>query len=457
MKLYKGRIPDDPSPLMDRINRSLPFDIRLLPHDVATNRAWAGQLRALGVYSDEEYRAVCSCLEEILASYEAGAFEPLPDDEDVHTLVERLLTEALGATGARIHTGRSRNDQVVCDLRLYIAEQLTELMAALRRLLEVLKTCAERHADTLMAGTTHMQPALPITLGHFLLSLAFALVRDHERLADARDRVARSPLGAGAMAGSGFPVDRQQLATELGFSAVLPNSIDAVADRDFCQEPVGVCAVLAGHLSRYAEQFVIWANPAFGYLRFADQWSTGSSMMPQKRNPDAMELVRGKAARVIGAANTLLCLTKGLPLSYAKDLQEDKEPLFDALDNTFLVVRVFTEALASARFDREKLAAALGGDMLATDLADLLVSVGVPFRSAHERVARLVGELETEGRDLLSLSTDALRDRFPELSETSPRLDYATSVSRRTVAGGTSPASVEVQLAQLTAFLAVSH
>jgi len=453
MKLYKGRIPDDPSPLMDRINRSLPFDIRLLPWDVATNRAWAGQLLALGIYREDEYAAVCRRLDEILAMHEAGAFDPLPADEDVHTLVERLLTESLGATGARIHTGRSRNDQVVTDLRLYLADQLLQLMTALRRLIEVLKETAERHAATLMAGTTHLQPALPITLGHFLLSLAFALVRDHERLATARTRVARSPLGAGAMAGSGFPVDRAKLAAELGFAEELPNSIDAVADRDFCQEPVQACAILTSHLSRYAEQFIIWANPAFGYLRFADAWSTGSSMMPQKRNPDAMELVRGKASRVIGAANTLLCLTKGLPLTYAKDLQEDKEPLFDALDTSLLVVRVFSEALASAVFFPEKLAAGLRADMLATDLADLLVMTGVPFREAHERVAGLVSRLERGNRDLLCLTPAELQADFPEFGDAPPRLDYAASVARRAVAGGTAPAALSAQLRQLESFL----
>jgi len=420
MKLYKGRIPDDPSPLMDRINRSLPFDIRLLPWDVATNRAWAGQLLALGIYREDEYAAVCRRLDEILAMHEAGAFDPLPADEDVHTLVERLLTESLGATGARIHTGRSRNDQVVTDLRLYLADQLLQL---------------------------------PITLGHFLLSLAFALVRDHERLATARTRVARSPLGAGAMAGSGFPVDRAKLAAELGFAEELPNSIDAVADRDFCQEPVQACAILTSHLSRYAEQFIIWANPAFGYLRFADAWSTGSSMMPQKRNPDAMELVRGKASRVIGAANTLLCLTKGLPLTYAKDLQEDKEPLFDALDTSLLVVRVFSEALASAVFFPEKLAAGLRADMLATDLADLLVMTGVPFREAHERVAGLVSRLERGNRDLLCLTPAELQADFPEFGDAPPRLDYAASVARRAVAGGTAPAALSAQLRQLESFL----
>ncbi|MDJ0836869.1 MAG: argininosuccinate lyase [Acidobacteriota bacterium] len=449
MKLYKGRIPTDPSPLMDAINRSLPFDIRLLPYDVATNKAWAGELCRLGIFSQAEHTAVLERLDEITAAYEAGDFQPVPDDEDVHTLVERLLTEKLGPAGARIHTGRSRNDQVVCDLRLYTRDALDELIDAVRQLLRVLRDRAEEHAETLLAGTTHLQPALPITLGQFLLSLAFALVRDMERLLDARKRVNLCPLGSGAMAGSGFPVDRAALAEALQFEGVLENSIDAVADRDFCQEAAAACAILADHLSRYAEQFIIWANPAFGYMRFADEWSTGSSMMPQKRNPDAMELVRGKAARAQGAVTTLLSLTKGVPLTYAKDFQEDKEPLFDTLDNLTLSVRVMKEAAASAVFFPEKLAAMLSDDMLATDLADHLARAGVPFREAHERVGALVSDLEAEKRTLLQVEDSELSARFPELGPNPPKLDFAASVAQRAVRGGTAPSSVREQIRRL--------
>jgi len=453
MKLYKGRIPGDPAPLMDAINRSLPFDIRLLPQDAAVNRAWAAELCRLGVLDQAELEGIQAALTEILAAFEAGAFEPPPADEDVHTLVERLLTERLGATGAKIHTGRSRNDQVATDLRLYAVSQIEALLAAVRSAVQALRDQAADHAETLMAGSTHLQPALPITLGHFLLSAAFALVRDHERLVDARRRANRCPLGSGAMAGSGFPVDREALAIALGFDEVLPNSVDAVSDRDFCLEIASACSVLAGHLSRYAEQFVIWANPAFGYVRFADAWSTGSSMMPQKRNPDAMELIRGKAARAIGAATTLHSLMKGLPLTYAKDLQEDKEPLFDGLDNALLSTRVFAEAVASARFFPENMARALSADMLATDLADALARSGVPFRQAHERVGALVGELETTGTSLLGLDSGELARRFPELAENPPELSYAASVRRRAVLGGAAPARVHEQIAALDAFL----
>lgn len=453
MKLYKGRIPADPSPLMDRINRSLPFDIRLLPYDLQTNKAWAGELKRLGIFSDSDYADIISVLEDIQSMDARDAFDPLPDDEDVHTLVERLLTERLGETGARIHTGRSRNDQVVCDLRLFTRDRIDHLREVLALLLEVICRRAEEHAETLMAGTTHLQPALPITLGQFLLSLGAAVMRDDQRLRDLRPRVNISPLGSGAMAGSGFTVNRETLAEALGFEGLCPNSVDAVSDRDFCQETVNVCAVLSGHLSRYAEQFVIWANPAFGYVRFADEWSTGSSMMPQKRNPDAMELIRGKAARVFGAQTALHALTKGLPLSYAKDLQEDKEPLFDALDHTELCLRVFTEALGSAQFNVDKLQAALSADMLATDLADALARLGVPFRKAHERVAALVSELEARDLDLGSADTDLLRDRFPEFGDQVPTLDFLQSVKARDVSGGTAPARVREQIETLKAYL----
>lgn len=447
MKLYKGRVPESPTALMDQINRSLPFDIRLLPFDVAVNRAWAKELNRLEVYTDEETSQVVSRLNDILEMFEQGKFEILPGDEDVHTLVERLLTEELGPTGARIHTGRSRNDQVVSDLRLYTAQQITTLCREISLLVQTLADLAEVHADAIMAGTTHLQPALPITLGHYLCSLAAALERDWERLLDCQKRANRCPLGAGAMAGSGFPVNRKALAEDLGFDRVLPNSIDAVSDRDFCQETVGACAILASHLSRYAEQLIIWANPAFGYVRFSGQWSTGSSMMPQKRNPDAMELVRGKAARIIGANTTLLSLTKGLPLTYAKDLQEDKEPLFDALDQTLLIIRVFREAIESATFFPKKLAMRLDGDMLATDLADALARKGVPFRDAHERVGAFVSELEAEELNLLGAHPSRIAGSFPELDKDFV-LDFKASVANRYVEGGTAPKSVLQQVAR---------
>ncbi len=453
MSLYKGRLPDQSVPLMDALNRSLPFDIRLLPYDVATNRAWAAELCRQGIFSQKELADVHAALADILGEFQAGRFEPPPEDEDVHSLVERLLTERLGPTGAKIHTGRSRNDQVVCDLRLFTVANLKGLVAEVLDLIEVLAQRGVEHRETLMAGTTHLQPALPLTLGHFFFSLAFALVRDCGRLNDALSRANACPLGAGALAGSGLPVDRAALARDLGFSSVLPNSVDAISDRDFCQETASACALLGAHLSRYAEELIIWANPAFGFVRFADAWSTGSSMMPQKRNPDAMELVRGKCARLIGATTALLTLTKGLPLTYAKDLQEDKQPLFDVLDTSSLVVQVFRESLASAVFSPERLAAALSGEMLATDLADALARVGVPFRQAHERVGQWVSEMERAGGFPAELDADAVMKRFPELKEKPPALDFHASVSARVVEGGTAPVNIDRQAGQISDFI----
>jgi len=452
MKLYKGRIPESPAPLMNAINRSLPVDIRLWPYDLMTNHAWASALTEVGVFSVEECSQVQRILEE-LAQLEPADFNPLPEDEDVHTLVERLLTERLGDTGARIHTGRSRNDQVVCDLRLFARDKLDDLQHLVKTAILLISDQARVHKDTLMAGTTHLQPALPVSLGHFLLSACFALLRDLDRLKDARRRTNLCPLGSGAMAGSGFAVDRHRLAKDLGFDAPLLNSIDAVSDRDFCAEIAFACSQIAVHLSRYAEQFIFWANPAFGYVRFADAWSTGSSMMPQKRNPDAMELIRGKTARVIAACTQLLTVMKGLPLTYAKDLQEDKLPLFEALDTTCLMVEVFGQAVSTAVFQKQNLARGLSPDMLATDLADVLARAGVPFRKAHERVGLLVSTLETGGRTLKMLSAKDFQKLFPELQNALPDLSYVASLSQRNVLGGTAPPRVEEQLELLVELL----
>lgn len=456
MRLYEGRIRGGQAPLMDEINRSLPVDIRLWAYDVATNRAWAAELQRMGIFSCEELDQMNLALDELAAMTPAD-FQPLPPDEDVHTLVERLLTERLGDLGSRIHTGRSRNDQVVCDLRLFAMDQLVVLQQSLCQAIACLVSQAEKHADTLMAGTTHLQPALPISLGHFLLSAGFALVRDLARLEDAYSRTDACPLGSGAMAGSGFPVDRLVLARDLGFSAVLPNSIDAVSDRDFCVEIAAACAMVAVHLSRYAEQFIIWANPAFGYVTFSDAWSTGSSMMPQKRNPDAMELIRGKCAGVMAASQQLMGMLKGVPLTYAKDLQEDKASLFKVLDETKLMMAVFGEAVASATFHPEALARALRPEMLATDLADALARVGVPFRKAHERVAQLVGQCEKEGRTLDSVTTEEMHELFPEFQGVTPTLDYRQSLVWRDVVGGTAPHRVTEQLSHLKGILAAKQ
>ncbi|MBN2804311.1 MAG: argininosuccinate lyase [Deltaproteobacteria bacterium] len=449
MTLYKGRINASPNELMDALNKSLPVDIRFFPYDIKTNRAWAKELTRIGIFSKDELSKINSALDEIIKRYEAGEFSVIPDDEDIHTLTERLLTEKLGAIGARIHTGRSRNDQVATDLYQYLRDTLKTLSGDIKKLLKTIADIAKEHSDTIMAGTTHMQPAQPITLGHFLLSLGFALKRDNERIDDALKRIDRCPLGAGAIAGCGFLIDRHLIAKDLGFSKPTDNSIDTISDRDVAQEAAFICSTTLIHLSRYAEQFIIWSNPAFGYVKWDAQWSTGSSMMPQKRNPDAMELVRAKSARGIGDTVTLLAMTKGVPLSYAKDLQEDKEAVFDALDTTSLTVKVFTEALKSATFNKERMKAVLTSDMLATDLADALVEKNVPFRKAHERTAKFVTYLEDNNSELLKATQSEFDEHFPEFKDAPLKLDYQASIKRRRSAGGTAPVSVLEQINNL--------
>ena len=453
MTLYEGRMGNVKNDLMDAINRSLPVDLRLLPFDLMTNSAWADELEQIGVLTEDENESIQSAIQSIFDELEAGYFDSIPPDEDVHTLTERLLVEKIGAVGAKIHTGRSRNDQVVCDLRLMMMHFVKQLKQNLAETVKTLHRVAEEHKATLMAGETHLQPALPITLGQFLLSLAFGLYRDIEALDSVYEVVGVCPLGAGAMAGSGFPVDRNRLAENLGFPEASDNSVDAVSDRDFVQDLAYVISRIAVRISRYAEQFTIWANPNYGYVRFADDWSTGSSMMPQKRNPDAMELIRGKAARCIGNLTTLLTLTKGLPLSYAKDLQEDKEPLFDSMDNISLVVAVFEKAVGSATFNPDAMKQRLDGNMLATDLADALTKTGMPFREAHKRVGQLVSKLENEGRKLLDATEKELTLQFPEFKGKLPELSFEASIEARDVLGGTAPSRVQEQLNLLNVYL----
>ena len=453
MTLYRGRVNGEYGGLMNAINRSLPVDIRLLPYDVLTNRAWAAELQRLGVLTAAEFADIAAALNRILVMHQEGAFTNLPADEDVHTLVERLLTEQLGPTGAKIHTGRSRNDQVVTDTRLMALDCLAELLNELRELIALTAEWAATHAETLLAGTTHLQPAQPITLGFFFLSLAFALRRDHERLADARTRTDCCPLGSGALAGSAFAVDRAALARALGFAEVCPNALDAISDRDFVQEIAGAIAMLGSHLSRYAEQFIIWAHPAFGFVRFADDWSTGSSMMPQKRNPDAMELVRAKAARCLGDSVTLLTLTKGLAPSYSKDLQEDKAALFDSLDTALLAVQVFRQSLQTATFNVDRLHGSLTFDLLATEIADALTHAGIPFRRAHERVGEFFRRLDAESRSVSNVTDIEWQAAFPELPDSSVARYFAAAVERRQVLGGAAPAEVRRQCRELQLWL----
>ena len=454
-KAWAGRFDRGPDPEFERYSRSLDFDLRLLPFDLQTNRAWAKELRELGVYSEEELRSVLEALGEIGRKYEQNKLELAPSDEDVHMLVERLLTEMLGPTGAAIHAGRSRNDQVVTDFKLYLKTELRQFEEEVRRLQESLVERAEETQDWILPAYTHLQRAQPVTLSHYLLSFFWALEREKGRIAAWFELHDFCPLGSGACAGSGFRVDRFRLAEELGFRAPTPNTIDTVASRDFAADAANLCASVMLLLSRYAEDWILWSSKEFGWMRLDDAYSTGSSMMPQKRNPDSLELIRGKAARVASDAWRLQALVKGLPLTYDRDLQEDKEPLFDALDTTRSSVRLMKGVVDTATFDREQMEKAVDAEMLATDLADYLVLKGVPFREAHAVVGKMVRTAEREKQPLDTWSLEEFRrfsDRFDP--DVAGYLDVKNSVARRSVHGGTGPASVQVQLKRAGEILA---
>ncbi len=442
---------------MDLLNRSLPVDLRLWREDVAGSQAWAGALFAAGVISAAECSALRAGLDRVAARVEgwsAADWEAAPD-EDVHSLVERLLYEEAGPVAGKLHTGRSRNDQVATDFRLWAFGAASRLDAALRDLQRALLEQAERHADTVMPSYTHMQRAQPVSAAHWLLSHAWPLARDRERLAQARERTAVLPLGSGAIAGCPFPVDRVLLKETLGFHAVSQNSIDAVADRDWVADLLYVAAMVGVHLSRLGEDLVLFASSEWGFVRLSDRFSTGSSLMPQKRNPDAMELARGKAGRLIGDLTATLAVLKGLPSGYNKDLQEDKESLFDALDTLEALLPAVAGTVRTLEVDADRCAAAVDAAMLATELADHLVRSGVPFREAHEKVGKLVRRAEALGCGVDQLPASA----FAEVSDRFAGADLGTlfaaeaALARRSGEGGTAPDAVRAQAARLRALL----
>jgi len=427
---------------------SLPVDRRLVRHDLEGSRAHAGALHEAGVIDAGTYARLLEALDVLEKEVETGAFPPDTPEaraaEDIHSLVETRLRELAGEDGARLHAGRSRNDQVVTDTLLWLREASREVEAAVRDLQRALVERADAHRELVVFAYTHLQRAQPVLLAHHLLAHVEALDRDAERLRDARQRADRCPLGAGACAGSSLPLDRAATAQRLGFARVAVNSIDAVSDRDWAIEFVGACALVMTHVSRLAEELVLWSTPEFGMVRLGDAWCTGSSMLPQKRNPDVAELVRGKAARVAGSLVALHALTKGLPLTYNRDLQEDKAPLFDAADTTRDCAALLAAAVATAVFQAPREA---GPDFsAATDLAEELVRRGIPFRIAHERVGRLVAECEASGRGL-SGATDAELAAAGLEGLDRRMLDARGSVEAKRTLGSTAPAEVERALA----------
>ncbi|HYO87761.1 MAG TPA: argininosuccinate lyase [Candidatus Limnocylindrales bacterium] len=454
MTLWGGRFTGTADEALRRLNDSLPFDRRMALQDIAGSMAYARAIHQAGVLSDGDLGQILDGLERVHAEYAGGAMIFAPGDEDIHTAVERRLTELIGPAGAKLHTGRSRNDQVATDMRLWLLDTLAGLDAQLRALQAAFVAQGERHAGTLMPGFTHMQAAQPITAGHWLMSFFWMLARDRDRLRDCARRASVSPLGSGALAGTPFAVDRAALAAELGFADTSQNSLDAVSDRDFVAEALFVLALIGVHLSRFGEDIVLFSSPGFGFVTLDDRFSTGSSLMPQKRNPDPLELARGKAGRLIGNLTGLLATLKGLPTGYNKDLQEDKEALFDAVDTLELLLPVMTAVVGTLALNVDTMRAALSADMLATDLADYLVRKGMPFREAHGVAGRAVARAGELGLPLGELPLAELRVLSPLFADDVVAVfDFEESVRRRAAIGGTAPEAVRAQIEAARAWL----
>ncbi len=454
-KLWGGRFAGGPSPELEALSRSTHFDWRLVPYDLAGSRAHANALHAAGLLTADDHRTLLGGLDALAASYDEGSLLPHSSDEDVHGALERLLIEAVGPeVGGRLRAGRSRNDQVATLFKSYLRDEARSVAGRALDLVEALVARARDHLDVVMPGRTHLQHAQPVLLSHHLLAHAWPLLRDVDRLRDWDARVAAdSPYGSGALAGSSLGLDPQAVAVELGFTDSSANSIDGTSARDFVAEFAFVTALTGVDLSRLAEEIVLWSTAEFGFVRLDDAWSTGSSIMPQKKNPDIAELTRGKSGRMIGNLTGLLATLKGLPLAYNRDLQEDKEPVFDSVDTLLVVLPAMTGLVATLTFDTARLAAlAPQGFSLATDVAEWLVREGVPFREAHEVAGACVRRCEELGCDLPDLTDEQLADVSPLL--TPPVRDVLTvegSVASRTGRGGTAPERVREQLAEAVA------
>jgi len=458
-KPWGGRFEKSPSRFLDEFGASLPIDGRMWAEDIRGSIAHARMLARQGIISEADAEAIESGLSEIYREIREGRFEFDIADEDVHMAIERVLTERIGPAGARLHTARSRNDQVATDTRLYAKGAAAALAERLTELRETLVRRAEELVGVVMPGYTHLQRAQPVLLSHHVLAYAWMLTRDVTRLRHAWESADSLPLGSAALAGTTFDIDRGYVADRLGFSAVAPNSLDAVSDRDFLLDLVYACTVSMVHLSRLAEELILWSTEEFGFVALDDSYATGSSIMPQKKNPDFAELVRGKTGRVIGDLVSLLTVLKALPLAYNKDMQEDKQAAFDAIDTLSDCARVMEGMIATVRVCEERMAtAARGGFMAATDLADYLAAQGVPFRKAHEIVGALVLKCEKEGRSLQDLTLEDLRaasDRFG--FDALDAVDIAKAVERRTSEGGTGTEPVRQQLQLLRDVLAADR
>jgi argininosuccinate lyase len=445
-KLWGGRFGAGPTAAFDALNNSIGVDFRLWPHDIRLSKAWAVALWGANVLTLEESKALERGLDAVGARIESGA-QPQPSDEDVHTLIDRLLHEEIGDVASKLHTGRSRNDQVATATRLWTMEACQRLDSAVRMLQQGMVDQASTLETALMPSYTHLQRAIPVSGAHWMLSHFWPLERDRARLKAAQRSAAVLPLGSGAVAGCAYPISRVLLQGTLGFDAVSPNSIDAVSDRDFVAEVLFAATMIGTHLSRLAEDLIIYGSSEFGFVQFGEGYTSGSSMMPQKRNPDALELARGSAARMLGNLTALLAALKGLPSSYNKDLQDDKRTLFDATDTLLLVLPAVAGALGECTFRADRMRAALSSTMMATDLADYLVRKGTTFREAHGAVGKLVRESETSGVEMHMLPFSSFAAAHPRFAEdVVGALDPTHSVAQREVEGGTGPAAVGAQL-----------
>jgi argininosuccinate lyase len=445
-KLWGGRFGAGPAPEFDALNNSIGVDYRLWPFDIQASKAWAVALWGAGVLTLEESRSLERGLDAVAERLDAGE-QPAPGDEDVHTMIDRLLHEEAGEVASKLHTGRSRNDQVSTASRLWTMDACVRLDAAMRQLQQAIIEKATGLETAVMPGYTHLQRAIPVSVAHWLLSHFWPLERDRQRLRSAYRAAAVLPLGSGAVAGCAYPISRTLLQGTLGFESVTPNSMDAVSDRDFVAEVLFACALAGAHLSRFAEDLIVYGSSEFGFVQFGDTFTSGSSMMPQKRNPDALELARGAAARLLGDHVSLLATIKGLPSSYNKDLQDDKRALFDAVDTLLLVLPAFRGSLAELSFRTDRMRAAVSSSMMATDLADYLVRKGASFREAHAAVGGLIRRAETDGCELHELPLPVFSDAHALFDgEVFDALSAASSLDRRDVEGGTSPRAVGAQL-----------
>ena len=450
-KMWGGRFGEGPDKIMEEINASIGFDQRFFAQDIRGSKAHCAMLAETGIISKPDADRIIAGLDSILKEIEEGRFTFKRELEDIHMNIESRLADLLGATAGRLHTARSRNDQVALDFKLYIRDTIDHLDEQLADLQWALVEKAEAHAATIMPGFTHLQTAQPVTFGHHCLAYVEMAARDRGRLADARKRLNESPLGSAALAGTSFPIDRKRTAKELGFDGPTRNSLDSVSDRDFVLETLSAAAIAATHLSRLAEEIVIWSTFGFNFIRLTDGFTTGSSIMPQKRNPDAAELVRAKSGRVIGALTSLLIVMKGLPLAYSKDMQEDKEAAFDALDALSLSLAAMTGMVSTLTVNEEAMrAAASRGFSTATDLADWLVrALGLPFRQAHHVTGTLVAMAEKKGVDLDALTLDEMKSVEPGITEEIYSvLGVDNSVASRTSFGGTAPDNVRAAAAK---------